>query len=181
MGIPRVALPLLAASVVWGDVTQCACDPGRPASMEARECGLCREAEKQPEHAGVFFLKDINPRKPNRWLALPRHHWKIQHSLAGMTREQRSRLWTEAIAKARELWGDRWALAVNGDERRTQCHAHIHIGKLLNGVETPNFLVVNGPAEIPAPNDGAGLWVHPAGNRLHVHLGEQLTETVLLR
>jgi hypothetical protein len=41
-------------------------------SMAKRECGLCREAEKQPQDTPVFFLKDINPNKPNRWLALPR-------------------------------------------------------------------------------------------------------------
>ncbi len=50
------------------------------------------------------------------------------------------------------------------------------------GVETAsNVLVVDGPAQIPAPRDGGGLWVHPKDGRLHVHLGEQLTEPVLLR
>ena len=31
--------------------------------MQARECGLCREADKHPADQRVFFLKDINPRK----------------------------------------------------------------------------------------------------------------------
>ena len=93
----------------------------------------------------------------------------------------RKRLWIAAIAKARELWGNEWGLAVNGDESRTQCHAHIHIGKLLKGIETANVIVVGSPAEIPAPTDGSGIWVHPEGARLHVHTAEQITETVLLR
>ena len=98
-----------------------------------------------------------------------------------MTPTQRTELWSAAIEKAKSLWGDSWGLAVNGDESRTQCHAHIHIGKLLDGVETGRFVVANGPAEIPVPDEGGGLWVHPDGGKLHVHLGEQITETVLLR
>ncbi|MGH9719090.1 MAG: hypothetical protein ACRD8O_02675, partial [Bryobacteraceae bacterium] len=129
----------------------------------------------------VFVLKDINPRKPNRWLVLPRTHGPRQHSLAGMSAEARRALWTAAIQKGKELFGDKWGLAVNGDETRTQCHAHIHVGKLIDGVETARLVVVDGPGDIPAPPDGAGLWVHPEGVRLHVHLAEQLTETVLLR
>jgi hypothetical protein len=32
------------------------------------------------------------------------------------------------------------------------------------------------------PKDGTGLWVHPVqGGKLHVHLNEQICETVLLR
>lgn len=146
--------------------------------MEAHECGLCREAENQPAAVEVFFLKDNNPRKPNRWLALPRAH---THALAAMTPEARLALWNAAMEKAKSLWGDQWGLAVNGDERRTQCHAHIHIGKLLDGVETPNFVEVDGAAGIPIPADGAGFWIHPVGSKLHVHAGEQVTEFVLMR
>jgi diadenosine tetraphosphate (Ap4A) HIT family hydrolase len=160
------------------DVRSCACDAGKPESMAARECALCREAENQPVDAAVFFLKDNNPRKPNRWLALPRAH---VHELAAMAPEARLALWNAAIEKGKSLWGDQWGLAVNGDERRTQCHAHIHIGKLLDGVETPNFVEIAGPAEIPIPTDGTGFWVHPVGGRLHVHTGEQVTEFVLMR
>ena len=36
-------------------------------------------------------------------------------------------------------------------------------------------------ADIPVPKDGTGLWIHPAGDRLKVHLNEQICETVLLR
>jgi diadenosine tetraphosphate (Ap4A) HIT family hydrolase len=129
----------------------------------------------------VFFLKDINPRKPNRWLALPRAHASGLHGLADMSPAQRTELWTAAIEKARSLWGEQWGLAYNGDESRTQCHTHLHIGKLLDGEETSDFVVVADPVEIPVPPDGGGVWVHPVGGKLHVHLGEQITETVLLR
>lgn len=159
--------------------TTCDCDPARPDTMKERPCSLCGEAEKQS--AGeVFFLKDASPRKPNRWLALPRRHAPEKHHLHEMTPQQRTVLWTAAIAKAKELWGDEWGLAYNGAEVRTQCHGHIHIGKLLKGIETDRFVVVNGPAQIPM-KPLEGVWVHPAGTKLHVHLGEQTTETVLLR
>jgi hypothetical protein len=178
--LPALLALCLAAPTV-ADVTGCACDVTKPETLEARECGLCREAEKQPAEPPVFFLKDANPRKANRLLALPRAHGKAQHSLADMTPQQRLLLWSAAIEKAKSLWGDNWGLAMNGDMSRTQCHAHIHIGKLLEGIETTRFVVVDGPAQIPVPEDGTGLWVHPAGAKLHVHLGEQITETVLLR
>ncbi len=64
---------------------------------------------------------------------------------------------------------------------RTQGQPHVHIGKFLTAAETTNFVVVDGPAQIPVPKDGGGLWIHPQGDKLHVHVGEELTETVLLR
>jgi diadenosine tetraphosphate (Ap4A) HIT family hydrolase len=178
-------LPILAvlclAAPLGADVTGCACDVAKPETLEARECALCREAERQPAEPLIFFLKDTNPRKPNRLLVLPRFHGKGQDALADMTPQQRLLLWSAAIEKAKSLWGDEWGLAVNGETARTQCHAHIHIGKLMEGIETARFVVVDGPAQIPVPEGGTGLWVHPEGSRLHVHLGEQITETVLLR
>jgi len=146
--------------------------------MDAHECSLCRVADSQPAEPAIFFLKDNNPRKPNRWLALPRAH---VHSLGAMTPEARLALWNAAIEKAKTMWGDQWGLAVNGDERRTQCHAHIHIGKLLDGVENPNFVEVDSPEGIKIPADGSGFWVHAVGNKLHVHAGEQVTEFILMR
>jgi diadenosine tetraphosphate (Ap4A) HIT family hydrolase len=174
----KLAGILALALLLRGDVRDCACDISKPDTMAAKNCGLCREAEKQPVDTAVFFLKDINPLKPNRWLALPRAH---THALKDLSPEARLALWNAAIEKARSMWGDQWGLAVNGDERRSQCHAHIHIGKLLNDVETPNFVVVDGPADILIPTDGAGFWVHPVGGKLHVHSGEQATEIVLMR
>ncbi|HKW99255.1 MAG TPA: hypothetical protein VJN43_16060 [Bryobacteraceae bacterium] len=178
MFLPRICFVFVFAAAAWADVRNCTCDLAKPESMAARECGLCREAENQPADVAVFFLKDINPRKPNRWLALPRAH---VHQLWEMTPEARLALWNAAIEKARSLWGDQWGLAVNGDERRTQCHAHIHIGKLLDDAENQDFVAVDGPAEIPIPKDGTGFWIHPVNGKLHVHSGEQVTEFVLMR
>jgi len=169
---------LLLSALSFADVRNCVCDISNAESMAKRECGLCREAEKQPQDTLVFFLKDINPNKPHRWLALPRVH---THSLAGLTPPQRLALWTAAIAKAKDTWGDQWALAANADIRRTQCHVHLHIGKLLDGVETQDFVLVDGPADIPVPHDGGGIWVHPAGGKLQVHLDEEAPETLLMR
>jgi hypothetical protein len=176
-----VALIVLALASVSAQAVHCGCDPARPETLAPRECGLCKEAEKQPPDPAVFFLKDINPRKPNRLLALPRAHGKGPHLFADMTPEARLALWTAAIEKARSLWGDKWGLALNGDDVRTQCHAHLHIGKLIDDLETARLVVVDSAAEIPVPTDGTGLWIHPDGAKLHVHTSEQITETVLLR
>ncbi|MBX5494655.1 MAG: hypothetical protein IRZ15_04915 [Bryobacteraceae bacterium] len=169
---------LLLCHAANADISRCACDPAQAETMQLRECSLCREAEKHPEDIEVFFLKDINPRKPNRWLALPRVHGPGGHHLRDLTPKQRTALWTAAIRKAQELWGDEWGLAYNADTARTQCHAHIHIGKLLKGLAPGKTMIVDGPADIP-PLDG--IWVHPHGKKLMVHYGERITETALLR
>jgi len=161
----------------------CSCDPAQPATLEARQCSLCREAERRPPETEIFFLPDANPRKPNRWLLLVRTHaYDGPRPFERMPRALRTRIWQAAIARARELWGQHWGLAYNGDQVRTQCHFHIHIGRLLQGVETDRALrVVRSAAEIPVPKDGSGLWIHPQGDKLHVHLNEQICETVLMR
>ena len=64
---------------------------------------------------------------------------------------------------------------------QTQCHVHLHIGKLVQGVETDQFITVTKIEDIPIPAKGEGIWIHPQGNLFHVHSGEQITETVLLR
>jgi hypothetical protein len=179
--IRLLAAGLLLAVPTFADMRKCDCDLSDPVKMAVRHCSLCREAEKQPPEPAVFYLKDVNPRKPNRWLALTRAHFDGPDALNDMTPAQRTEFWTASIAKAKELWGDGWGIAINADEVRTQCHLHVHIGKLLQGVETPNFVVVNGAADIPVPKNGGGLWIHPVEGKLHVHLGERITETVLLR
>ena len=176
------SLILLCVAVPLGaDVSGCACDVSRPETLAGRECDLCRLAELEPPAPAVFFLKDNSPRKPNRWLALPRGHGKGPDSLASMTARQRFLLWSGAIEKAKSVWGEEWGLALNGEVARSQCHAHIHIGRFLQGSENKRFVVVDGPSRIPLPENDGGLWVHPQGGKLHVHLGEQTTETVLLR
>ncbi|HUS08408.1 MAG TPA: hypothetical protein VMZ52_19040 [Bryobacteraceae bacterium] len=173
------ALVALMLAPAWA--ADCNCDPLKPETLTARQCSLCREAEKQPPEAIVFFLKDINPRKTNRWLALPRAHGAGQHHLHDLSPEIRTALWTAAIEKAKSLWGDDWGLAYNGEKVRTQCHTHIHIGKFLPGAEMDHgFITVRRPSQIPAP-PGEGLWIHPVSKGMHVHLGEQTTEFVLLR
>jgi hypothetical protein len=162
------------------DVRTCLCDVARPETMAGRECSLCRDVEAMPPEPQTVFVRDTNPNKPNRWLALPRFHGKSPQELVDMTTAQRTAYWSAAIAKAREVWGEQWGIAINSLERRTQCHAHIHIGKLLEGSENDRFIVVDGPADIPA-RDGDGLWVHPAGDKLHVHTEEPTGELKLLR
>ena len=178
-----IALLLLcAAGALGAEMDRCACDPSRAQAMEAAHCSLCREAEKQPAGVPFFFLKDDSPLKPNQWLILPRSHAEDGRTpLARLSAEERTAFWTAAIERARALWGDGWGLALNGDEVRSQCHMHVHIGRLFEGVERGQPLVVDGPAEIPVPKDGGGMWIHPVGNKLHVHLGDQRTEFVLAR
>ena len=175
-----LASALLLTSLAFS-ATECSCDPQQPDTMAARQCSLCKEAEKQDVGATVFFLKDINPRKPNRWLALPRAHGGGLHHLHDLKPGDRTALWTAAIKKSKEMWGDDWGVAYNGEQVRTQCHTHVHIGKLMKHVENKKFIVISKPSQIPAP-PGEGLWIHGAGkNRMHVHLGEQTTETALMR
>jgi hypothetical protein len=173
--IPAV---LFAALVLRADLVTCNCDPSRPETLEARQCSLCREAEKQPAGAKIFFLKDSNPTKPNRWLALPRTH---ERSIDLLNTGQRAELWTGAIAKAKMLFGDQWAIAYNAPSVQTQCHVHLHIGKLIPGVETSQFITVAKIEDIPVPSGGEGCWIHPQGKLFHVHTGEQINETVLER
>ena len=180
----RIALiAALGARLLVADVRQCACDPARPETMKGRECSLCIEADKHPGTGDVLFLKDINPRKPNRWLALPRMHGAGGHPLNALPPAMQAKLWTASIAKAKELWGpDDWGIAYNSELNRTQCHGHVHIGKLLKGLAPGKYVDVATPAAIRIPGDGSGLWIHPvAGGKLRVHFGEGITETVLLR
>jgi diadenosine tetraphosphate (Ap4A) HIT family hydrolase len=173
-----LAAALLSSAALTADIVNCACDPGRPETMEARPCSLCREAEKQTADVKVFYLKDTNPTKPNRWLVLPRIH---PRSIELLNDDLRVQLWNAAIAKAKSLFDDQWAIAYNAPSVQTQCHVHVHIGKLIPGVETSQFVVATKIEDIPVPARGEGLWIHPQGNLFHVHTGEQITETVLER
>lgn len=182
----------LSTTTAWSDIRGCECDVQSSLTVNIRGCSLCLEAEKRSEAEEYFLLRDVNPTKPNRWLALPRKAFDGADPLSKMSAGERVALWKLAIGKAKELWGDGWAVAMNGDISRTQCHLHVHIGKLLDGQEPGDEekpdaakraagVYVDGPAELPALADGTGLWFHPVGKRLHVHAGEQTTETVLLR
>jgi hypothetical protein len=175
----------------------CACDHARPETLDLRQCSLCREAENQKPDTAYFFLKDINPRKPNRWLILPREHDSGIHRLTAMPTELSEKFWNAAVEKARSFWGSDWGLAVNGERSRTQCHAHVHIGKYLEGAEAGDFLLKAGgatmeanpplvlrhPSEIQVPPEGKGFWLHAAGNGIHMHIDDSYVaaEFVLLR
>lgn len=176
---------LLAVAALWllpltrADVRHCQCDVAVLTTLEARECSLCREVEKYPQDAPIIFVRDSSPNKPNRWLALPRFHGNHPQQLQEMTADQRTDYWRAAIAKARQIWGEQWGLALNSTEKRTQCHIHIHIGKLLPDQEDDRFVTVDGPDQIPLPEDGQGIWVHPVGNRYHAHVTEPAGELKL--
>jgi hypothetical protein len=178
--VRRLLIPaaLLIALALRADFVTCNCDPARPETLEPRQCSLCREAERQPVDVELFFLKDSNPTKPNRWLALPRTHERSIDLLSG---DQRAALWTAAIGKAKLSFGDQWAIAYNAPSVQTQCHIHLHIGRLIPGVETSQFVTVAKIEDIPVPASGDGYWIHPQGTLFHVHTGEQVTETVLER
>jgi diadenosine tetraphosphate (Ap4A) HIT family hydrolase len=179
-----ISLLLLLLHSGHADVRTCQCEPSKPETMTARECSLCAVAEQQPPDAAYFILKDSNPNKPNRWLALPRSHGQKPQDLQTMTAQERTDYWTFAIAEARKKFGDAWGLAINSIERRTQCHMHIHIGKLrAEGVEEaiPAFDVVDGPADIPVERVADGLLVHPVGGKFHVHRGNDSPELQLDR
>jgi diadenosine tetraphosphate (Ap4A) HIT family hydrolase len=174
-------LALLSLCAVRADVRGCVCDVASPDIAQTRGCSLCVEAEKHPAAERVILVKDNDPTKPNRWLAMPRKAYDGADPLGRMSAAERLELWNAAVAKGKEIWGDGWAVAMNGDAARRQCHAHVHVGKLLEGKESDNGSYVPGVEQLPVPSDGAGLWFHPAGNRLHVHMGEQINETVLMR
>lgn len=168
------ALPLAA------DVTNCACDPARPETMKARECSLCVEAEKHPADVTFFVVKDVNPRKPNRWLALPRMHSPGPHPLHLVPKETRTLYWRYAIEQATARFGEEWALAYNGQITRTQCHLHIHLGRWIKAAESDKFKLVKRVEDFPAPAD-SGILVRPVKGGFLVLTGEQIMETALVR
>ena len=172
-------------------VVDCPCDHARPETLAARVCGLCRTAEQSgsedrsdPENQDdleFYFLKDLNPHKPNRHLALPRRHRRGLQSPASLPHAERARYWRAAITRARQLYGDRWGLAANGYFFRTQCHAHIHIGPLSPQVADTGGELHDDPAGFPSPGPEQGMWVHPKEGRYCVHRDRDLAEVVLVR
>jgi diadenosine tetraphosphate (Ap4A) HIT family hydrolase len=178
--------------------SRCPCDHSVAETLLAYpQCSLCLESEFHSPHVPFFFVQDINPTKPNRWLILPRAHDKGMQNLSDLAGFDHGEFWAAAIRKGEELWGKQWGLAVNGELARSQCHAHVHIGKLLDGVEGNEFLfrmgrsripgrapiTVRGPDGIKAPVKGASFWIHQVGEGLHVHLEDTTAaaEFVLMR
>lgn len=168
----------LVALACRAEIHTCACEAGKPETLEPRECSLDRAVRDAAAGAPYLFLKDVNPSKPNRVVALPRANVV---RLAEMTPEQRAAFWRACFAKAATLWGEDWGVAMNGEKARTQCHLHVHIGKLKPDAEQEGGVAVDSPDDIPLPEADAGLWVHPVAGKLHVHSGQQINETVLIR
>src|ERR1700676_111660 len=91
----RVNLRVFAAMmfftlVVWAQPV-CHCDPKDPETLKDRSCALCLSAESAT--TPVFFAQDISPRKPNRWLAMPREHASGTQHLADLSPVSRAELW----------------------------------------------------------------------------------------
>jgi diadenosine tetraphosphate (Ap4A) HIT family hydrolase len=173
-----VAVSFVLLSAALRAAVPCPCDPHDPDTLKERPCSLCAVAEKAT--APVVFIQDASPSKPDRWLAIPRQHSPGLHEMSALPQDIRNQLWQGAIDRAKELWGDAWGIAYNAEPIHTQCHVHIHIGKLLDGVEWGEFKVIEKAEDIPLPGKN-GLWIHPVAGKLHVHTGEQVTENVLLR
>lgn len=167
-------LPLVPMPVV-----DCPCDHERPASISGRVCSLCDTAESAEEE--IYFLKDINPHKPNRYLALPKRHGHGLQSTFDLSDAFRADLWQAAAERAEELYPGRWGLAQNSHYFRTQCHAHIHIGPLSPEVEDSGGTLYTSFAEVPNVGPEQGIWLHPKDGGLCVHLDRDLAEIVLLR
>ena len=160
-------------------VVDCPCDHAQPETLKARVCGLCRTAEEQTTE--FYFLKDINPHKPNRHLALPKAHGRGLQTHGSLPSESRIRYWEAAIGRAKQLYPDRWGLAVNGYFFRTQCHAHIHVGPLSPEVEDVGGRLYDHPSAFPSVGPEQGLWIHPRDGRYCVHRDRDLAEVVLVR
>lgn len=172
-------LVLLAPPAAAPPVVDCPCDHSSIETLKPRVCSLCRTAEEQT--AAVYFLKDINPHKPNRYLALPKAHDSGMQSVGTIPEPLRTELWRGAIAKARELYQERWGIAHNSHLFRTQCHAHLHMGPMSPEVEDTNGTLYDDPSEFPGFPPDQGMWVHPQGDRFCVHFDRDLTEIVLIR
>ncbi len=179
---PAVALTILLAPLrMAADVRGCNCVLGDPESMQKRECSLCREAESQPAGVEFFVVRDINPHKPDRWLVMPKAHLPGSHPLHLMAKKERDRLWGFALAEAGKRFPQgEWGVAYNGDKVRTQCHLHVHIGKFIPAAENTRFKLVQRLEQFPAPSEG-GVLIHPVKNGYHVHTGEDIMETALVR
>jgi diadenosine tetraphosphate (Ap4A) HIT family hydrolase len=183
--VPAAALLTLlltcAPSRLGADVRGCDCNLNDPESMKKRECSLCREAEDQPAGVEFFVVRDINPRKPNRWLIMPKAHMPGSHPLHLMPKKERDRMWSFAIAEAgKHFAAGEWGVAYNGDSVRTQCHLHVHAGKFIPAAENSRFTVVRRVEQFPAPSAG-GILIHPIKSGFHVHTGEDIMETALVR
>jgi hypothetical protein len=55
------------------------------------------------------------------------------------------------------------------------------MGRFIKAAEQKKYRVIRSLSEIPV-DPGKGVWIHPVDkNRYHVHTGEEITETALVR
>ncbi|MDE0102777.1 MAG: hypothetical protein OXN89_10390 [Bryobacterales bacterium] len=167
--IPSVPMP----------VVDCPCDHTRPESMRERVCSLCGTAERAQSR--VYFLKDINPHKPSRHLALPKAHDAGFQSTAHLPPDLRSDLWRGAAERAEQLYPGAWGVAQNSHYFRTQCHAHLHIGPLSPEVDDTGGQLYYRFEDFPNVGPERGVWMHPKQAGYCVHLDRDLAEIVLVR
>ena len=182
---PKVgaAAALLCFAGAWiaasRPVVDCPCDHTAPESLQPRVCSLCKTAEDRS--GPIYFLKDINPHKPNRYLALPKAHGSGFQSTSSLAPALRAQLWLGAIERAEELFPGRWGIAENSHFFRTQCHAHLHIGPLSAEVDDSDGALYDSTADFPNPAPRGGMWLHPKNGAYCVHLDRDLAEIVLVR
>ena len=79
------------------DVRGCFCDLANPEAAQLRACSLCVEAAKHPPTEHVILLRDNDPAKPNRWLAVPRAAYDGSNPLARMSEAERIELWNTCL------------------------------------------------------------------------------------
>lgn len=155
---------------IFGAHAACACDHRNPESLSARNCSLCRVAEKRSER--VFLLADIDPKKPNRWLVLPKEHAGTGvQGLSDLRVELRHEMALFAVAEGDRLYPGGWGLAVNPLQERTQCHLHVHLGPLRKGIPCSNEGTTTAdPAAIfDFPGAEGDVWIHREGKVFHIH------------
>src|SRR4051794_10571499 len=109
----RILLLVATALAVRADVRDCTCEVASPTAAATPGCSLCLEAAKHPPEQTILLVHDKDPLKANRWLAVPRAPYDGANFLKQMPASERLALWTSAIAKGKELWGDDWAIAMN--------------------------------------------------------------------
>lgn len=160
-------------------IVSCPCDHAEPKTLADRVCSLCGTAEQQ--QAEIYFLKDINPHKPNRYLALPKAHGAGYQSTSDLPEDLRAKLWRGAARRGEELFGARWGVAQNSHYFRTQCHAHLHIGPLSPEVEDTGGELFATVEEFPNHGPEQGVWVHPREGQYCLHTDRDLAEIVLVR
>ena len=159
-----VALLLLAAT--HADVRNCQCDVTRPETLAVRECSLCKAAEAQPLEPAFFLLRDANPNKPNRWLALPRFHGhesagprqhdgRPAHRLLDLRHRQGSR------ALGRRL-GPRRSTASSAAPNATRTSTSANCAKASRTTRSPSS---RARRIFRCRATAMGFWVHPGGRQ----------------